>query len=82
VQHLVHFLEHCKVVRVMLGETIANNCESSMTQFMTEKLVEPMCFFTTGFLNGFFSALKGQHVKETKCIAVGDPYCEWEFRWS
>jgi len=40
---------------------------------------KPSCFFTTGFLNGFFSAVKNQHVKETKCIAVGDPYCEWEF---
>jgi hypothetical protein len=30
--------------------------------------------------NGFFSAVKNQHVKETKCIAMGDPYCEWEFR--
>jgi predicted hydrocarbon binding protein len=35
---------------------------------------------TTGLLNGFFSAVKNQHVKETKCIAAGDPCCEWEFR--
>ena len=31
------------------------------------------------FLNGFFTAVKNQHVKETKCIAMGDPFCEWEF---
>jgi len=41
---------------------------------------EPTCNFTTGFLNGFFSTVKNLHVKETKCIAMGDPYCEWEFR--
>jgi len=46
----------------------------------TEKWEEPLCAFTTGFLNGFFSTIKNQHVKETKCIAMGDPYCEWEFR--
>jgi len=34
--------------------------------------------FTTGFLNGLFSAVKNQHVREVKCIAAGDPYCEWE----
>jgi predicted hydrocarbon binding protein len=81
-QRLVQFLEHCNVGKVKLGETIRieNNCESRMTQLMTTKLDEPLCFFTTGFLNGFFSAIKDQHVKETKCIAVGDPYCEWEFR--
>lgn len=25
-------------------------------------------------------ALKEQHVKETRCIAMGDPYCEWQFK--
>ena len=82
VQRLIQFLEHCNVGKVTVGETIRieNNCESRMAQFMTTKLDEPLCFFTTGFLNGFFSAVKDQHVKETKCIAVGDPFCEWEFR--
>jgi predicted hydrocarbon binding protein len=42
------------------------------------KTGELSCFFTTGFLNGFFSAVKNQHVREIKCIAMGDPYCEWE----
>jgi predicted hydrocarbon binding protein len=39
---------------------------------------EPSCYFTTGFLNGLFSAIKNQHVRESKCIVAGDPYCEWE----
>jgi len=77
VQHIHSLLEQCKVGRVTMDETIRirENCESSAV-----KSDEPSCFFTTGFLNGFFSAVKNQHVKETKCIAIGDPYCEWEFR--
>jgi predicted hydrocarbon binding protein len=49
-------------------------------EFMTQKRREPTCYFTTGFFNGFFSAVRNQHMKETKCVAMGDPYCEWEFR--
>ena len=37
-------------------------------------------FFTTGFVNGLLCAVENQHVKETKCMAMGGPYCEWEFR--
>jgi predicted hydrocarbon binding protein/KaiC/GvpD/RAD55 family RecA-like ATPase len=75
VQHVHDLLEHCKVGKVTIGETIRirENCESFMT-----KGEEPSCFFTTGFLSGFFSAVKNQHVKEVNCIAMGDPYCEWE----
>ena len=77
VRRMVNLFEYCKVGKVSMDETIRikENCESFGI------LVEqPTCFFTTGFLNGFFSAVKNQHVKEVKCIAVGDPYCEWEFR--
>ena len=58
---------------------INGNCESIFAKFLTITFDEPSCFFTTGFLNGVFSAVKNQRVKETKCIAMGDPYCEWEF---
>jgi predicted hydrocarbon binding protein/KaiC/GvpD/RAD55 family RecA-like ATPase len=77
VKRVLHLLEHCKVGKVSMGETLrmVQNCESFMI-----KAEEPSCHFTTGFLNGFFSAVKNQHVKETKCIGMGDPYCEWEFR--
>jgi len=77
VKSILSLLEYCKVGKVSMGETlrIVQNCESFMT-----KAEEPSCNFTTGFFNGFFSAIKNQHVKETKCIAMGDPYCEWEFR--
>jgi predicted hydrocarbon binding protein len=36
------------------------------------------CYFTIGFFNGLFSAVKNKHVREIKCIAVNDSYCEWE----
>jgi predicted hydrocarbon binding protein len=79
---LLKFLEHCKVGKVKLDETmrIRENCESLYTKYYETRWEEPACYFTTGFLNGFFSTVKNQHVKETKCIAMGDPYCEWEFR--
>jgi len=82
VRRVLNFLEHCKVGKVTVGETIRmeENCESIRESLYATKREEPSCYFTTGFLNGFFSAVKNQHVKETKCIAMGDPYCEWEFR--
>jgi len=77
VRHVINLIEHCKVGKITLGETIRmrENCER-----FGMKTEQPSCFFTTGFFNGLFSAIKNQHVKETKCIAMGDPYCEWEFR--
>jgi KaiC/GvpD/RAD55 family RecA-like ATPase/predicted hydrocarbon binding protein len=80
IRRVINFLEHCKVGKVNLGETlrIKENCESSYTRLFTAGRREPSCFFTTGFLNGLFSAVKNQHVREIKCIAAGDPYCEWE----
>jgi predicted hydrocarbon binding protein/KaiC/GvpD/RAD55 family RecA-like ATPase len=77
VRRLIDFMEYCKVGKITLGETIRmkENCETFGLD-----TGEPTCHFTTGFLNGFFSAVKNQHVKETRCIAMGDPYCEWEFR--
>jgi predicted hydrocarbon binding protein/KaiC/GvpD/RAD55 family RecA-like ATPase len=82
VKCVFHFLEHCKVGEVSVGETIRikESSESVWTKLITKKREEPSCHFTTGFLNGFFSAVKNTHVKETKCIGMGDPYCEWEFR--
>jgi KaiC/GvpD/RAD55 family RecA-like ATPase/predicted hydrocarbon binding protein len=73
------FIEHCKVGKVTFGETvrISENCESLRTLILASRK-GPSCFFTTGFLNGLFSAVRGQHVREVRCIAAGDPYCEWE----
>jgi len=76
VSRVLHFLEYCRVGKITSDDTIRmmQNCESFGMR--SEK---PSCFFTTGFLNGFFSTVKNKHVKETKCIAIGDPYCEWEY---
>jgi len=80
VKRVLNLLEYCKVGKVSMDETIRieENCESSYTMIFTTKWKEPSCYFTTGFLNGLFSAVKSQHVREIKCIAMGDPYCEWE----
>jgi predicted hydrocarbon binding protein/archaellum biogenesis ATPase FlaH len=77
VTRLIDLMEHCKVGKPTLGKTIRmrENCER-----FGVKTEQPSCFFTTGFLNGFFSTVKNQHVKETRCIGIGDPYCEWEFK--
>ena len=78
-KRVIDFMNYCKVGQVTLGETvrIRENCESLRTTLFKHR-PEPSCFFTTGFLNGLFSAVKNQHVREIKCIAAGDPYCEWE----
>jgi predicted hydrocarbon binding protein/KaiC/GvpD/RAD55 family RecA-like ATPase len=80
VKRVIRFLEHCKVGKVTMGETIRirENCESFWTKFYTTKWEESCCFFTTGFISGLYSAVKNQHVRETRCIALGDPFCEWE----
>jgi predicted hydrocarbon binding protein len=83
VKRVLDFLNQCKVGKVTVDETIriVENCESSpMTKISKTKEKVPSCYFTTGFLNGFFCSVKNQHVKETKCVTMEDPYCEWEFR--
>jgi KaiC/GvpD/RAD55 family RecA-like ATPase/predicted hydrocarbon binding protein len=80
IKRVIDFMNYCKVGKVTLGETIRmrENCEPLWTQSLKTKLQEPCCFFTTGFLNGLFSAVKNQHVREIKCVGLEDPYCEWE----
>jgi predicted hydrocarbon binding protein len=80
IKRVIDFMNYCKVGKVRANETITmkDSSESLYAKYYTTKWEEPSCFFTTGFLNGLFSAVKNQHVRETKCIATGDPYCEWE----
>jgi predicted hydrocarbon binding protein/KaiC/GvpD/RAD55 family RecA-like ATPase len=79
IKRVIDFMNYCKVGKVTLGETIRirENCES-IDAALFSTIREPSCYFTTGFLNGLFSAVKNQHVREIKCIVAGDPYCEWE----
>jgi predicted hydrocarbon binding protein/KaiC/GvpD/RAD55 family RecA-like ATPase len=80
IKRVIDFMNYCKVGKVTLGETIRirENCETVRTKLATA-IREPSCYFTTGFLNGLFSAVKKHHVRESKCLVAGDPYCEWEF---
>jgi predicted hydrocarbon binding protein/KaiC/GvpD/RAD55 family RecA-like ATPase len=82
IRRVIDFMRYCKVGKIALGETIRveGNCESLCMEFFTPKPEEPCCFFTTGFLNGLFSAVKNQHIREIRCIGAGDPYCEWEIK--
>jgi len=79
IKRVINFMNYCKVGKVTSDETIRirENCEPIRTKLFTAR-GEPSCFFTTGFLNGLFSAVKNQHVREIKCIVAGDPFCEWE----
>jgi predicted hydrocarbon binding protein len=82
IERVVDLMESCRVGKITVGETIRmdDSCESVFYRFMTKKRPEPCCYYTTGFVNGFFSTVRNQHVRETRCIAMGDPHCEWEFR--
>jgi predicted hydrocarbon binding protein len=75
---VIDFMNACKVglVEAAKSITIQHNIESLRTKFWTE-IDQPCCYFTTGFFNGLYRSLKGQHVREIKCQAAGDAYCEW-----
>ena len=45
---------------------------------LLKRLEETSYFLTAGFLDGLFSAVKNRHVREIKCLAAGDYYCDWE----
>jgi predicted hydrocarbon binding protein/GTPase SAR1 family protein len=77
INHILRLINYCKAGKITFEDTvrIRENCER-----FGVKTEEPSCQFTTGFLNGFFYAVKNQHIREIKCIAAGDPYCEWKFR--
>ena len=79
IKRVIDFMNYCKVGKITLGETlkIRDNCETIGTALFTS-IREPSCCLTTGFLNGLFSAVKNKHVREVKCIAAGDQYCEWD----
>jgi predicted hydrocarbon binding protein/KaiC/GvpD/RAD55 family RecA-like ATPase len=81
IKRVFDFMNYCKVGKVTAEDgsiRIKENCESLRTLIVATRIKEPCCYFTTGFLNGIFSAVKKKRVVETKCIVAGDPYCEWE----
>jgi len=80
INKVIDFMNYCKVGKITMDETIRiiENCESLRTLIVATKIKEPCCYFTTGFLNGLFLAVKKKRVREIKCIVADDPYCEWE----
>jgi predicted hydrocarbon binding protein/KaiC/GvpD/RAD55 family RecA-like ATPase len=91
VRRIFDLMEHCKVGTITLRPRSGQALRPASGQVLGEKIrmrencerfgiktEEPSCYFTTGLLNGLFSTVKNQHVREIKCIAPGDPYCEWE----
>ena len=66
--------------RVRANETIRiwANEGSVRTELLMARKEEPGCFYTCSFLNGLFSAVKDQQVREVQSIAMGAPYCERE----
>ena len=76
IDQIVRLFEYCKVGRMSVNETV--RIQENWEKFGL-KTKEPSCHFTTGFLNGLFFVVENQYLRETKCLATGDPYCEWEF---
>lgn len=75
IKRLIDFINFCKVGKTIMDDSIKIYENSERFGMKTK---EPSCYFTTGFLNGFFYAVKNNHLKEIKCIGTGHPYCEWE----
>jgi KaiC/GvpD/RAD55 family RecA-like ATPase len=51
-------------------------CQQALLQRLAAD--RPVIYVTTEYDPA--EAVKNLHVKETKCVGMGDPYCEWEFR--
>ncbi len=75
-RQLGNFLSYTKVGEVALGENLklVGNAE---TVGLSSGL--PICSFTTGFLSGFASTVKGAKVVENSCQSSGAGYCEFIF---
>jgi len=75
-----------KTVQQQGKEFIFRVSRSSVAEYLkTDGLKKPVCFFLAGFFAGMAEAyaelLKpslSYSCKETKCVAVGDPYCEFK----
>lgn len=75
-KYLAALFSKLKIGRLFTTDTLKlyESCESYGI-----RANRPICFFTTGFLNGFYSIVNGLSVKELKCVGAGAQYCEWEF---
>ncbi len=55
----------------------------SYLEIFKEKSKKPVCFWFSGYLKGALDVDLGveSKVKETKCVAMGDPHCEYELNY-
>ena len=58
---------------------IRQNIEAVLRE---KKATQPVCHWTRGFISGYLTALTGVDIEilETKCLAKGDEYCEFEVK--
>lgn len=61
------------------GTVVVNDCFEALAR---EKKPYKVCHWIRGFIAGFTSIVFGQPVEtvETKCLATGDEYCEFEIK--
>jgi len=71
-----------KLVEFSSSEIIIHLYDSFESLAMVEKSERPMCFFIKGYIAGLLATIlkREVHIEETKCIAMGDPYCEFRVK--
>lgn len=65
-------------LREKTGELIVRIYDNAFAREQHSQV--PSCFFVKGYLEGLTEKLAGKHVtsEEIKCMAKGDPYCEFQ----
>jgi len=66
------------LLREKTGELIIRIHDNAFTRGQHSQT--PSCYFVKGYLEGLVEKLTGKHVtsEETKCMAKGDAYCEFQ----
>jgi predicted hydrocarbon binding protein len=65
-------------LREKTGELIVRIHDNAFARGQHSQI--PSCFFVKGYIEGLIEKLAGKHVtsEEAKCMAKGDPYCEFQ----
>jgi predicted hydrocarbon binding protein len=65
------------LLREKTGEFIIRIYDNAFARAQHSQV--PSCYFVKGYLEGLIETLNGRHAtsEETKCMAKGDPYCEF-----
>ncbi len=90
-----HLIKHIKFLHMKMGWAIIRDIKANLERKRANIRVsknfecelgkgsnEPYSYFYRGILAGFFAKIfrKEVQAEETKCIAKGDPYCEFEIK--